>query len=41
MDDRKNNTDSCNSPGGKSFCLAFIQTAGGWGPLPEAAPVPR
>lgn len=37
VDDRKNNTDSCNSPGGKSFCLAFIQTAGGWGPLPEAA----
>lgn len=32
IDDRKTNIDSCNSPVGESFCLVFIQTAGGWGP---------
>ncbi len=41
IDYRKTNIDSCNSPVGESFCLVFIQTAGGEGPLPEAAPVPR
>lgn len=28
---KNNNTDSCNSPGGESFCLVFIETAGGGG----------
>lgn len=27
---KKENIDSCNSPGGESFCLVFIETAGGW-----------
>ena len=35
------NSDACNSPGGRRFCLASIEPAGGWGPLPEAAAVPR
>lgn len=33
----KENTDSCNSPGGESFCLVFIETAGGWGAPPRGS----
>lgn len=31
---KRENIDSCNSPGGESFCLVFIETAGGWGAPP-------
>lgn len=33
----KENIDSCNSPGGESFCLVFIETAGGWGAPPRGS----
>lgn len=31
------NIDSCNSPGAESFCLVFIETAGGWGAPPRGS----